>query len=72
MENIIIKKDTPFKERYHHVHNVRDGIWYHYKTGQEVTVIGRVGYDGVKLKHASGRITVKRDHYFIGDYYNTK
>lgn len=44
-------------------------VWRHLKTGQKVTIVDRASYDKVRLSHhASGRVTVKLDHYLAGDY----
>jgi hypothetical protein len=42
--------------------------WIHLKTGAVVEVLDRTGFAAVKLRHASGRITRKADHYLAGDY----
>ena len=43
-------------------------VWVHRKTGKKVTVLGRVGYSSVKLRHESGRMTFKGDGYLASDY----
>jgi hypothetical protein len=72
-QQIIIRKNTPWKERIVHAHQVKGGVWYNQKTDNEVTVIRRIGnFELELLHHKTGRKTRKFDHYFIGDYYNTK
>lgn len=46
-------------------------VWKHKKTGRTVVIVGHVGSRAVlslMLKHESGRVTQKQDHYFAYDY----
>lgn len=42
-------------------------IWRHRKTGKTAEVIAHCGMD-IELRHESGRVTRKQDHYFAGDF----
>jgi len=44
-------------------------IWTHRKTGKTLEILERVGYHDVLVKHESGNITTKQDHYLAGDYF---
>jgi hypothetical protein len=68
MEIPIITKEMPWAERSKYSRQITSGKWQNNKTGRVVEVIGRRGNFTVILKHETGRITHKQDHYFIGDY----
>lgn len=44
--------------------------WKHKKTGKIVSIIEEpeTKFSGVRLLHQSGRITQKKQHYFLYDY----
>lgn len=65
---MIITKNLKWKDIYPFAKEINGGSWINNKTGKIVKVLERVGYDLLKIQHSNGRITHKKDHYFIGDY----
>lgn len=42
-------------------------VWKHRKTGRQAEVLAIHGMD-IELRHESGRVSRKQDHYFAGDF----
>jgi len=63
----IVSRSMSWDERQKLTRLITGGKWINNKTNKIVEVIERQGYDLI-LKHESGRITKKQDHYFVGDY----
>lgn len=58
-----------FQEKCNLVRLAKPGdVWVSVKTGRLATILGHGRSSSVKIKHESGRITFKGDHYFAGDY----
>jgi hypothetical protein len=62
--------DLDYQQRCEQARTTKEGdVWVHRKTGKRLTVMGRVGYAGVRVRHETGRETVKQDHYLADDYF---
>jgi hypothetical protein len=42
--------------------------WVSVKTGRLATILSHGNFNSVRIRHESGRVTIKGDHYFAGDY----
>lgn len=43
-------------------------VWVHRKTGKKAEIIGYPSWKLLKIRHESGRISTKQEHYFAGDF----